>query len=185
MTYHPAVFYMKTNDVINLLGGSNTKSKEEPRWTTTATDLLLCGSLAICLVCQPINCFLFTFKDLINHSVLSSHCFHLTCFRCVESYSAQCHAPRTPRMTVGWRPRTRPGRSSRMVRAPWRRSGTTRGSRSSPPPRSTRTSPSPADSPATGWWCSHLSPADIPTRPTLTDARKRNAKAGINKNFSL
>ena len=47
MTYHPAVFYMKTNDVLNPLGVSNIKSKEEPRWTTTATDLLLCGSLAI------------------------------------------------------------------------------------------------------------------------------------------
>ena len=86
-----------------------------------------------------------------------------------------------PRMTVDLTAWTRPGRSSRMVRAPWRRSGTG-GSRSSPPPpSSTRTSPSPADSPATRWWCSHLSPADIPTRPTLTEARKRRAKARINK----
>ena len=97
-----------------------------------------------------------------NHSVLSFHFFLSAWFRCVESHSATVSCSPDPRMTVDLTAWTRPGRSSRMVRAPWRRSGTG-GSRSSPPPpSSTRTSPSPADSPATGWWCSHLSPADIP-----------------------
>ena len=40
-----------------------------------------------------------------NHSVLSFHSFLSAWFRCVESHSAQCHAPRTP----GWQWTSRPG----------------------------------------------------------------------------
>ena len=156
------------------------RTRRWPRWSSSIPHFPLRHSLDHITLCAD-NCFIYLtnvkYKSFCAKLPLLS--FGVVPLNGIPLGPVSCSPD--PRMTVDLTAWTRPGRSSRMVRAPWRRSGTG-GSRSSPPPpSSTRTSPSPADSPATGWWCSHLSPADIPTRPTLTEARKRRAKARINK----